>query len=148
MRLGLAVAAGLCLPVLAAAQTDMMAMAHDSAANQLGVLEYCHAQGYTDGSAVLAQQGVIARLPAYGGSTAAAEATGKTGTIAANGQSISLSDMASKGHATEAATCQQMAANVKQVAASNAAAFGAGGMPKMPAMPGGMPMTPGMPQPQ
>ena len=140
------------LPGLAAAQTDTMAMLHDSAANQLGVLEYCQAQGYTDGSAVLAQQGVISRMPAYAGSTAAAEATGKTGTIAANGQSISLSDMASRGHSTEASVCQQMAANVKQVAASNAAAFGPGGVPRMPsgmpAMPGGMPAMPGAPQPQ
>ncbi len=149
MRFALFVAGCVCLPGLALAQTDMMAMAHDSAANQLGVLEYCQAQGYTDGSAVLAQQGVISRLPAYTGSTAAAEATGKTGTIAANGQSVSLSDMASKGHSTEAAMCQQMASNVKQVAASNAASFGAGGMPKMPggmpAMPGGMPTMPTMP---
>ncbi len=156
MRFGLVVATCcVCLPGLAAAQTDMMAMAHDGAANQLGVLEYCQAQGYTDGSAVVAQQGVISRLPAYAGSTAAAEATGKTGTISANGQSVSLSDMAARGHATEASMCQQMAANVKQAAASNAAAFGPGGVPKMPsgmpAMPGGMPAMPampGVPQPQ
>ena len=126
----------------AAAQTDMMAMAHDSAANQLGVLEYCQAKGYTDGSAVLAQQGVISRLPAYTGSTAAAEAAGKAGSITGNGQSYPLADMAAKGHTTEAGMCQQMAANVKQVAASNAAAFGAGGMPKMPA---GMPAMAAMP---
>ena len=109
MRFGVLVAC-VCLPGLALAQTDMMAMAHESAANQLGVLEYCQAQGYTDGSAVLAEQGVISRMPAYAGSTAAAEATGKSGTIAANGQSISLSDMASRGHSTESAMCQQMAA--------------------------------------
>ena len=149
MRFGFVVACCVCLPGLALAQTDMMAMAHEGAANQLGVLEYCQAQGYTDGSAVLAQQGVISRMPAYAGSTAAAEATGKTGTIAANGQSVSLSDIAAKGHSTEAGMCQQMAANVKQVAASNAAAFGPGGMPKMPsgmpAMPGGMPAMPAMP---
>ncbi len=155
MRFGILVACCVCVPGLALAQTDMMAMAHESAANQLGVLEYCQAQGYTDGSAVLAQQGVISRLPAYAGSTAAAEATGKAGTIAANGQSVSLSDMASRGHSTESAMCQQMAANVKQVAAGNAGAFGAGGMPKMPGgmpqMPGGMPAMPAMPgapQPQ
>ena len=127
MRLVFAVVAGcLCLPGLAGAQTDMMAMAHDGAANQLGVLEYCQAKGYTDGSAVLAQQSVISRLPPYAGSTAAAEATGKTGAIAAHGQSFPLSDMAAKGNTTEAGLCQQMAANVKQVAASNASAFGGG----------------------
>ena len=91
-------------------------------------------------------------MPASAGSTAAAEATGKAGTIAANGQSISLSDMAARGHSTEAALCQQMAANVKQVAASNAAAFGPGGVPRMPggmpAVPSGMSAMPGTPQPQ
>ncbi len=154
MRFGVLVAC-VCLPGVAAAQTDMMAMAHESAANQLGVLEYCQAQGYTDGSAVLAEQGVISRMPAYAGSTAAAEATGKAGTIAANGQSVSLSDMAAKGHSTQAGLCQQMAASAKQAAASNAASFGPGGVPRMPggmpAMPGGMPAMPAMPgapQPQ
>ncbi len=147
MRFGFAVLAGvLAMPGLALAQTDSMAMAHESAANQLGVLEYCQSKGYTDGSAVVAQQGVISRLPAYAGSTAAAEATGKTGVMApGNGQTYSLSDMADKSHTTEAALCAHMADSTKQVAASNASAFGPGGMPKMPAMPGGMPAMPAMP---
>ena len=125
------------------AQTDMMAMSHNSAANQLGVLEYCQAQGYTDASAVTAQKGVIARMPAYSGSTEAAEASGKQGTITGAGTTMSLSDMATKSNTTEAVLCQKMADNTKQVAASNQAAFGPGGVPNMPAMPGGMPS--GMP---
>ena len=131
----------------ALAQVDAMAMAHNSAANQLGVLEYCQSQGHIDSSAIAAEKGVISRLPAYAGSTEAAEAAGKQGMISGNGGNVPLADMASKGNTTETALCQQMASNVKQVAASNQAAFGAGGMPKMPggmpAMPGGMPAIPG-----
>ena len=122
-----------------------MARAHDSAANQLGVLEYCQAQGHIDGSAIDAQRGVISRLPAYAGSTQAAEDAGKQGNIVGNGQSYALSAMAAKGNTTEAGMCQQMAANTKQIASSNAAAFGPGGVPRMPAMPGGMPAMPAMP---
>ncbi len=127
----------------ALAQSDIMALAHNSAANQLGILEYCQSQGHVDDSAAIAQKSVIARLPAYAGSTEAAEAAGKQGTLTGNGGDMPLSDMASKANTTVAALCQHIAASVKQAAASNQAGFGAGGMPAMPAMPGAMPAMPG-----
>ena len=131
------------------AQTDMNAMLRNSAANQLGILEYCQSQGHTDGTAVAAQRTVMSRLPA-GGPTDAAEALGKQGTLlGANNNNYPMSAMASKGNTTEAALCTQMAGNVKQAVANNPAMSmpaAPGGMPAMPAMPGGMPQMPaGMP---
>ena len=133
----------------AVAQTDMVAMAHNMSANELGILEYCHTEGYIDGTGAAAQTEVMARMPAYAGSTAAAEATGKSGMFTSPSGTVSLADIAAKGNSTQAALCQQMAENVKKVAASQQSSFGAGGMPavpggmpQMPAMPGGMPQMP------
>ena len=133
------------LPCLA--QTDMTAMARNSAANELGVLEYCQAHGHADNSAVTAQKTVISRLPAASGSTDSAEALGRQGVLmGAGGSNVPLSEMASRGNTTEADLCTRMAGSVKQAVASNPAMSMPqmpGGMPQMqggmPAMPGGMP---------
>lgn len=122
------------------AQADMTMMARNAAANQLGVLEYCQANGHIDGSAITAQKTVITRLPAGTGSTDAAEALGKQGSLlGGNGANVPMSQMASKGNTTEADLCTRMAGSVKQAVASNPAM-------SMPTMPGGMPAMPaGMP---
>ena len=137
-------AAALAAPALA--QTDPMAMARNSAANELGVLEYCQANGHIDGSSISAQKTVVARLPAGGGSTDAAEALGRHGTLlGGNGTNVPISDMASRGNTTEADLCTRMAGSVKQSAVSPAMPM-PGGMPAMPsgmpAMPSGMPSVP------
>ncbi len=137
------------LPCLA--QTDMTSMARNSAANELGVLEYCQAHGHTDGSAVTAQKTVISRLPAGSGSTDSAETLGRQGVLmGAGGSNVPLSEMASRGNTTEADLCTRMAGSVKQAVASNPAMSMPqmpGGMPAMPsgmpAMPSGMPAMPG-----
>ncbi len=127
------------LPCLA--QTDMNSMARNSAANELGMLEYCQAHGHADDSAVAAQKTAISRLPAGAGSTDNAEALGKQGVLlGVNGNNMPLSEMASRGNTTEADLCTRMAGTVKQVVSSNPAM-------SMPQMPGGMPQMPGgMPQ--
>ena len=132
---------GVSLSVLTAlpsvAQTDMTSMARNSAANELGVLEYCQAHGHADDGAVAAQKTAISRLPAGSGSTDSAEALGKQGVLlGAGGSNVPMSEMASRGNTTEADLCTRMASNVKQVAASNPAM-------SMPQMPGGMPQMPG-----
>ncbi len=156
-------AAGACVALAtqcASAQTDQMASAHQAAANQLGILEYCHKQGYTDEGGVAAQKTVMSRLPASGPgvSTEAAEASGRQGTLVANGNSYTMASMASAHNTTEAALCKQMAANVVQVASMQQGSMGttmhmpamSGGMPQMPsgmpAVPGGMPAMPTVPQ--
>ena len=154
---GMAFAAAIVLASAgASAQTDQMAMAHQAAANQLGVLEYCQKQGYTDAAAIDAQRTVIARLPASPGvSTDAAEASGREGTLVANGNNYTLASMASTHNTTESALCKQMAGNVTQMAAMQQSGMGMhmptmpGGMPQMPsgmpAVPGGMPTMPSIP---
>ncbi len=143
------------LPVLpCVAQTDMTSMAHNSAANELGVLEYCQAHGHADDGAVAAQKTAISRLPTGSGSTDSAEALGKQGVLlGAGGSNVPLSEMASRGNTTESDLCTRMAASVKQAVASNPAMSmpqmpnGMPSMPSgMPAMPSGMPTMPsGMP---
>ena len=132
----------------ASAQPDQMAMAHQMAANQLGVLEYCQKQGYTDTAATDAQRTVMARLPASDPavSTEAAEASGRQGTLVANGNSYTLASMASTHNTTESALCKQMAGNVMQVASMQRGGMGMSmKMPPMPAMPGSMPQMPTIP---
>ncbi len=121
------------------AQADAMAMGRQSAANQIGIMEYCQTNGFADADAVAAQRSAFARLPpAPVGSppTDSAETLGRTGTLSINGTKHTLASMAGNQNMTVSAVCGQMAANAKQVAAS---------MASMPAMPSGMPSMPGMP---
>ena len=127
-----------------AAQVDMTGMARNSAANELGVLEYCQAHGHADDGAIAAQKTVMSRLPAGAGSTDSAEALGRQGVLmGANGNNVPLSEMASRGNTTEADLCTRMSGSVKQAVASNPAMS----MPQMPGglsqVPGGMPAMPG-----
>ena len=156
-RLAIRMLVGVSASVLPAlpcfAQTDMASMARTSAANELGVLEYCQAHGHADDGALTAQKTVISRLPAGGGSTDTAEALGKQGVLmGAGGSNVPLSEMASRGNTTEADLCTRMAGSLKQAATSNPAMSMPqmpGGMPAMPTgmptMPSGMPAMPGDP---
>ncbi len=134
----------------ASAQGDPMAMAHQASANQIGVMEYCQSKGWADQAAVDAQKSGTANLPPATDQSgvAAAEATGKSGSLLNNGQATSLASMASQTHTTEQALCENMAQSAKNVAAQMAA------MPKgFPTMPNGMtmpgmPAMPGMPKTQ
>ena len=144
--IGVLLAAAAALPAFA--QADPYAMAHLSAANQLGMLEYCQAQGFVGADAVGAEQGAMALLPASSVQTEDAEALGKQGMLAApNGAKMSVASMASAQHTTVAAVCQQMGSAIIQTEAAlkqnGKAGMMPGGMPMMPGMPAGMPT--GMP---
>ena len=139
LRVSYAVLAVGCAAAPALAQTDQIGMTRQMAANQLGVLEYCQAKGYTDQSAVAAQKATIAQLPVSTESTLASENTGKQGTISANGTSFTLVSMAKEHNTSVSALCQQMAQNIAQVAAMRQR------MGTMPMAPGGMPAVNGMP---
>ncbi len=137
----------LMFPMSALAQTDMNMMARNGAANELGILEYCHNNGSIDESAIAAQRQVVAKMPA-GGPTDAAEEAGKSGNLVSpNGTTTSISDMADKGKTTVAAMCTQMATNVKAAVVNNPAMSMTPG--QMPALPPGMtmPAMPAMPPP-
>jgi hypothetical protein len=126
----------------ALAQSDPTEMAHVSASNELGVLEYCQGKGWTDQAAVDAQKKVISALPAATDTTsvAAAEATGKQGIFDLNGNQTSLTQMASTKNTSEHTLCSQLGASVKN-ATANMSSMPSG----MPSMPQGMPSMPNMP---
>ncbi|RMC37451.1 pore-forming ESAT-6 family protein [Paracoccus alkanivorans] len=101
-----------------AASTTDPAVAYEAARNQLGILKYCEAQGFTGSEAVAAQEKMIGMLPE--GDTAAgdtAEQKGSEGTVAAAGNEISLEEASSQQDTTVEAQCQQIEAAVNQVAA-------------------------------
>jgi hypothetical protein len=147
MRRILLSATFLLLTGAANAQTNPMQMAQLAGANQIGVMEYCQGKGWADQAAVDAQRSGMAGLPPAldQSGVAAAEATGKSGSLLNNGQAMSLASMAGRTNTTEQALCENMAQSAKAVAAQMRA------MPKgFPAMPNGMvmPSMPGMPKPQ
>ena len=128
----------------ALAQTDAASTAHLASANQLGVLEYCHSQGFIDKAATSSERDVIARLPSSSVSTGDAEATGKSGVLLSpNGAQFPLAQLASSHNTTVAALCKQMGSSVIQASS----ALGQGGMNgmTMPTVPGGVPQMPTMP---
>jgi hypothetical protein len=103
----------LAAPLLAApalAQSDA-AGSGASAANQLGELEYCQAQGHVPASAVAAQRIVVAHMPKTPAdlTAAQAEAIGKQGKVMLGNRVMTLDDMASSHGTTVAALCQQAA---------------------------------------
>ena len=144
----------------ALAQTDNVAVAHQAAANQLGLIEYCRGRGDVDDAALEAERSSIARLPPSNVDTTAAESSGKSGTMSMAGTTTTLAAMASSRNVPIATICKQMGDAAVQTAAAfkNNGGYGAGmtampsygtmpGMPPgMPAMPQGMPSMPsGMP---
>ena len=139
---------------MALAQSDPMEMAQVAAANQLGVMEYCQSKGWADQPAVDAERASLSGLPpaTQTGIVAAAEDTGKEGSLLNNGTAMPLRSMASQTNTSEQALCGKLADSAKLVAAQRSAApAGFPAMPGgMPAMPNGMsmPSMPGMPKPQ
>ena len=129
---------------LASAQNDPMAMMKQAAANQLGLLEYCQAQGAVDDKPVTTQREMMAQLPASAAPTDAAEALGKQGSLSVNGQTMTLTSAAATHNTTVDAMCKQIGGAVVQAAAMLKQQQG-GGMPAMPSTPGGMPTMPGAP---
>jgi hypothetical protein len=129
-------------PAAAFAQPDPMQMARVAGANQLGVMEYCQGKGWADQDAVDAQKASLTGLPpvADASSSAAAEATGRSGSLLSNGTPMPLSSMASQTNTSVQALCGTLANSAKMVAAQRRSMPG---MPTgMPAMPGGMPALP------
>ncbi|MFV0300331.1 MAG: pore-forming ESAT-6 family protein [Paracoccus sp. (in: a-proteobacteria)] len=87
-----------------------------AARNQLGVLEYCQAEGHIDGTAVEIQGKMIGMLPAATDEDAvnAAYEKGKEGTVSAMGIEQTLADAATTQGVDEAALCTQLAQLVQQ----------------------------------
>lgn len=94
-------------------------MAVSAARNQLGVLEYCQAQGHIEGNAAEIQAKMITMLPAATDEAAATAAyeKGKEGTVSAMGVEQTLADAATAQGVEEAALCTQLAQLVEQAGA-------------------------------
>lgn len=88
---------------------EAMAMAYESARNQLGVLEFCQEQGHIDGKAVETQTKLLALIPEGDKAKGdAAEEKGKAGTVSAMGVEQSLEEAAKAQNTDVGAMCKQM----------------------------------------
>lgn len=124
----LAVCMACALPALAGAQApapatpqgqeEMMKMMHLAANNQLGILEFCQAQGSVDADVVELQKRMLGMLPPVKvDGVAEAEAAGKRGEVQFGGNSVKLADSAKAQNTTPDAMCKQIGAMMKQQAA-------------------------------
>lgn len=102
-----AVPAALAAPALAQDMDDTLAAAR----NQLGLLEYCQAEGHIDGTAIETQTGLLAQLPAAtdAAKVDAAYEKGRAGTLSAMGVEQNLADAATTQNTSVAEICTQMA---------------------------------------
>ncbi|WP_198672040.1 pore-forming ESAT-6 family protein [Pseudogemmobacter bohemicus] len=96
----------LAAPVMAQGMDDAVAAAR----NQLGLLEYCQAEGHIDGTAVETQTKMMAMLPAATDTTKGDEAyaKGKAGMLSVGGVEQDLTQLESQG-GNVADVCKQMA---------------------------------------
>ena len=138
LALGFALALPVALPVAATAQTtapatpapaappaaapqgqqDMVKMLHLAAHNQLGVLEYCQAQGSIGPDVVALQKRMLTMLPpAQVDGLDAAEATGKRGVVQFGGSEVAIADAAKARSTTADAMCKQMGQMLESQAA-------------------------------
>lgn len=107
---------------LASAQTTELAPDPDitqiAAQNQLGVLEYCHAQGHLDDAPLDIQKKMISFLPTPTNAAAveAAYETGKKGTFSIMGAETTLADAAKTNNMDVATICGHMGKALEQAA--------------------------------
>ncbi|APH58120.1 Hypothetical protein GbCGDNIH6_2282 [Granulibacter bethesdensis] len=102
-------------PSATPAPTADMKAVRLAAANQLGVLEYCQSRGDISAETLDIQRKIIAMLPPPADAgEAAAEQTGKGGTVSMGGQTISIEDAAKRQQTTPTALCKQMETMLKQ----------------------------------
>ena len=136
-------------PVLAAPEGDPMEMARLSNANQLGLMEYCQANGWADQAAVESQRSAGSSLPAAANTSglADAEAAGKKGDLLNNGAPMPLASMARQSNTTEQALCGKFVDAAKTVETQRRSMPAMPTGMAMPAMPNGTAM-PTMPKPQ
>lgn len=106
-------------PAAPAADMQMdMAVAYESARNQLGVLEYCQTEGHIDGKAVEIQTKLLTLLPEGDKAKGdAAQEKGKTGTVSSMGMEQTLEAAATAQNSSVEALCKQMDTMIQQLAA-------------------------------
>jgi hypothetical protein len=111
----------LAVPAAVAQPTpEQMKLIYDTSRNQQGVLEYCRAGGFVEADVLAIQTRVMAMMPAPADTSSgdAAYRTGKTGTVMAGDQSVTLGDAAKGQNTTEKALCERMGQAMKSAAAA------------------------------
>lgn len=95
------------------------AAAAEAARNQLGVLKYCNAEGFTGEEAIASQEKLLGMLPPAPDAAAgdAAEAKGVEGIVSISGTEVSLQEASEGQGTTVEAQCKQIEAAVNQIAA-------------------------------
>ncbi len=107
------------LPFAAQAQLTPAAKLGQVAANQLGIIEYCHDKGHAGADAVAAEREAILGAPSTSLSTARAEQLGRDGfSVAPDGQQIPVAELASRQNTTIPALCKDFAASSLQFQAA------------------------------
>ena len=100
----------LLLPLAAQAQLSPAAKISQVAANQLGILEYCHDHGQAGADAVAAEHEAFLRAPSTNLSTVHAEELGRQGlSVTPDAAEITVAELAAQQKTTMPALCQDLA---------------------------------------
>ena len=100
----------LALPIAAQAQLSPAAKLSQVAANQLGLIEYCHDQGHAGADAVAAEREAFLGAPSTRLSTLSVEALGRSGlSVGPDGGQIPMAELATSQSTTVAALCKDLA---------------------------------------
>ena len=103
-------AVALLLPLTAHAQLSPAAKLSQVAANQLGLIEYCHDTGHAGADAVSAEREAFLGAPSTNLSTVRAEELGRHGfSVAPDGGQIPVADLATQQNTTVPALCKDLA---------------------------------------
>ena len=103
-------AAAFLLPAAAYAQLSPAAKLSEVAANQLGIIEYCHDKGHAGADAVSAEREAFLGAPSTNLSTVHAEELGRNGySVAPDGGQIPVADLATQHNTTVPALCKDLA---------------------------------------
>ena len=100
----------LILPITAHAQLSPAAKLSQVAANQLGIIEYCHDTGQAGADAVSAEREAFLGAPSTHLSTVPAEQLGRRGfSVSPDGQQIPVAELATRQNTTIPALCKDLA---------------------------------------
>ena len=101
-------------PGAPAGQQGMVTMMQLAAHNQLGVLEYCQAQGSIGADVVALQQKIIGLMPpAQVDGLDQAESSGKAGNVVFAGNTVAIADAAKARNTTTDAMCKQIGSTLQ-----------------------------------
>ncbi|WNJ93289.1 pore-forming ESAT-6 family protein [Bosea sp. 685] len=101
-------------------QADQLKLAYQAGRNQLGILSYCNDKGFVGSDVIDIQKKLLGMVPVPADKSGgdAAEAQGRTGTIAAMGIQQNIEAIAKAQNATAETYCKQIGAVITQMGAA------------------------------